>query len=146
MNCGEMTFPNANSGGYEDYCSNACRAGGLPGRLEIRVTDHVTGGQKGQKAERFDLLAWPFFEEVARVCAFGAAKYSDWNWFKGYKWSLSIAAMFRHGVRFACGEDRDIESGLHHLAHMAWHCMALFTFAQCHLGTDDRPAVGGPRQ
>jgi hypothetical protein len=49
---------------------------------EVRVVDPITGGMKGSKPERFDLLPWPALEEVARVYAFGATKYDDHNWHK----------------------------------------------------------------
>lgn len=105
---------------------------------EVRVVDPQTGGAKGQKSERFDLLPFDALEEVARVYAFGAAKYADDNWLKGYRWRLSIGALLRHVARFALGEDRDPESGYHHLAHAVFHCLALITFGMRGLGTDDR--------
>jgi hypothetical protein len=111
---------------------------------EIRITDPITGGQKGSKPERFDLLPWPALEEVARVYAFGAQKYADHNWHKGYKWGLSLASLFRHVVSWAKGEDRDPESGLHHLAHAVFHCLTLVTFQNEKLGADDRLYSRGP--
>lgn len=95
---------------------------------EVRVTS-ATGGQKGQKDARFDLLDWRFLWELASVCGFGAKKYDDDNWRKGYDWRLSYGAMMRHQSQFWNGELRDEESGLHHLAHAAWHCMVLFVFS-----------------
>jgi hypothetical protein len=105
---------------------------------EIRVTDPTTGGMKGTKPERYDLVPWPAMDEVARVYAFGATKYDDHNWHRGYKWGLSLAALFRHVVCWARGETRDPESGLHHLAHAVFHCLTLMTFQDENLGTDDR--------
>ncbi len=32
-----------------------------------------------------------------------------------------------------------LNSGLHHLAHAAWHCLGLLAFVIRKLGTDDRP-------
>ena len=108
---------------------------------EVRVTDPVTGGQKGQKDERFDLVPWDAMEEVARVYGVGAKKYDDHNWLKGYKWSLSLGALLRHVAKWAVGIDRDSETGCHHLAHAAWHCLTLLTFTMRKLGTDDRKKV-----
>lgn len=105
---------------------------------EVCITDPVTGAQKGQKQERFDLLPWDALEEVARVYGFGATKYEDWNWLKGYRWSLSFGALVRHVARAILGEDRDPESGCLHLAHAAWHCLTLITFLMRGLGMDDR--------
>lgn len=104
---------------------------------EVRITS-ATGGQKGQKPERMDLIPPEFVEELARVYGGGAEKYDDWNWLKGYDWSLSYGALMRHLYRWLAGEDIDPESGRHHLAHVAWHCATLFTFQQHHLGTDTR--------
>jgi len=109
-----------------------------PGAYEVRVTDPTTGGQKGQKPERYDLLPWDAMDEVARVYGFGATKYADDNWLKGYSWRLSLGALVRHVAAVMRGEDRDAESGLLHLAHAAWHCLTLITFYQRRLGTDDR--------
>jgi len=105
---------------------------------EVRVTDPKTGGQKGQKDERFDLFPFDALEEISRVYAIGAKKYDDDNWLRGYRWRLSAGALLRHVSRFMCGEDRDPESGCLHLAHAAWHCLTLITFTLRKLGTDDR--------
>lgn len=112
---------------------------------EVRITDPNTGGQKGQKPERFDLLPFDALEEIARVYGIGAAKYSDDNWLKGYRWRLSLGALLRHVARWSLGEDRDRETGCHHLAHAAWHCLALITFQARALGTDDRATAAEPR-
>lgn len=105
---------------------------------EVRVTDPNTGGQKGRKPERYDLLPFAALDEVARVYGMGAEKYEDWNWAKGYAWSLSLGAMQRHISAWAQGEDTDPESGYSHLAHAAFHCFGLITFQHHDLGTDDR--------
>lgn len=105
---------------------------------EVRVTSD-TGGQKGQKSARFgggDPLA---YMELARVYGFGEEKYDRYNYLKGYDWSLSIDALFRHLFAFIGGEDRDPESGLLHTAHVAWHGQTLSSFMLRGVGTDDRP-------
>ena len=105
---------------------------------EVRITDPDTGAQKGQKLERFDLIPFDALEELARVYGVGAKKYDDDNWIGGYRWRLSLGALLRHVSRFMLGEDRDPETGCHHLAHAAWHCLTVMTFAMRKLGTDDR--------
>lgn len=105
---------------------------------EVRVTDPNTGGQKGMKPERFELLPWDALEEVARVYHYGASKYEDHNWRRGYRWSLSVGACFRHVARFVIGEDRDPESGCLHMAHAAFHCLTLISYVLHGSGTDDR--------
>lgn len=106
---------------------------------EVRHTDETTGAQKGIKAERFDLLPWDALEEVARVYAYGAKKYADRNWEKGYPWGWSFQALIRHASRWMCGETYDKETGLHHMAHACFHCLALVTYAIREVGKDDRP-------
>ena len=112
------------------------------GAEEARVTDPTTGGQKGVKLERFDLIPFDALEEVARVYGYGARKYAEHNWARGYAWSLTLGALLRHVSRFMCGEDRDPETGCLHLAHAAWHCLTLIAFVHRGLGTDDRVFAG----
>jgi hypothetical protein len=104
---------------------------------EERITSE-TGGQKGRKPERMDLIPPECLEELSKVYGFGASKYDDHNYLKGYAWSLSYGAMLRHINAFADGFYTDDESGLPHLAHAAWHCFTLMMFDTHELGTDDR--------
>ena len=108
--------------------------------IEVRKVSS-TGGQKGQKDARFDLISWQFLWQLAMVCGFGAKKYDDDNWRKGYSWRLSYGAMQRHLTQFWTGQLYDDESGVHHLAHAAWHCMVLFIFSTVarYKCFDDRP-------
>jgi hypothetical protein len=105
---------------------------------EVRVTDPTTGGQKGQKLCQLGAIDPFALVELGRVAGFGASKYARFNFAKGYAWSLSLDALFRHLLAWAGGQDRDPESGLHHMAHAAWHCCALLTFILRGRGTDDR--------
>lgn len=112
---------------------------------EVRIIDPKTGGQKGSKLERYDLLPMAAMDEVARVYGLGAMKYEDNNWLKGYKWGLSIAALQRHVSKFMSGESLDPDDELvmpgkrlHHLAHVVWHCMTLMMYEKLGRGTDDR--------
>lgn len=105
---------------------------------EVRVTDPLTGGQKGAKPERFDLIPVEPLEELARVYGYGATKYAPDNWRKGYKWSLNFAAMLRHAFAFWKGENVDPESGCEHLAHVAWHALTLMWFRRHRPEHDDR--------
>lgn len=105
---------------------------------EVRVTDPNTGGQKGQKPERFDLIPPGPLRQLARVYGMGSAKYAPRNWEKGYSWSLSFAAMQRHLWAFWNGEDIDPESKLPHVIHAAFHALALAEFMNTHPELDDR--------
>lgn len=105
---------------------------------EERVTDPVTGGQKGAKPEDYAFIPPGALAEVARVYGMGAKKYEPWNWAKGYRWSLSFSALFRHIEAFRGGQSNDPESGLHHGAHAIFHLMTLMEYEFNGLGTDDR--------
>lgn len=104
---------------------------------EVRVTSS-TGGQKGTKPARFDLLPPRALTTVAELYGKGAEKYDDHNWRKGYDWSLSFAAMMRHAWAFWGGEDIDPETGLPHMASVAFHALGLLEFMVEQPEFDDR--------
>ena len=104
---------------------------------EVR-TISATGGEKGTKDERMDLLPPAALAGLSRVYGFGAKKYDDHNYRKGYEWSKSYAAMQRHATQWWGGEDFDPESGESHLLHVAWHAFALYLFTEDHPQFDDR--------
>ncbi len=114
-----------------------------PGQIyrqeERRVVDPVTGGAKGQKLQRFDLIPPEYEWELAEHYGKGAVKYDDNNWLLGYKWSLSYQALRRHLNQWWRGEDRDPETSTHHLIAVIWHSIALYTYQLRGLGTDNRP-------
>jgi len=111
-----------------------------------RPSVSATGGEKNVKDERYDLLPKEALDVIARVYAFGAEKYADHNWRKGYDWSKSYAALQRHLTSFwagethdRCGEDCEFlsetgdhtcrnHSGLPHLGHAGFHVFALLTW------------------
>lgn len=74
---------------------------------EIRSTSS-TGGQKGVKLARFDLLPANALIEVAEHYGRGAMKYDAHQWRKGYEWSKSIAAIGRHWADILAGRDYDV--------------------------------------
>ena len=104
---------------------------------EHRVTSE-TGGEKGQKDARLGALDAVALLELAKVGAMGEVKYSRFNYLRGYAWSLSVDALYRHLLAFLSGEDNDEESGLPHTAHAAWHALCLTSFLKRGIGTDDR--------
>lgn len=107
---------------------------------EQRAKDATTGGEKCFKPARFEFLPAIPMEIVARVFGYGATKYEDRNWERGYKWSLSYGALQRHLHRFWAGETIDPESGEHHLGHAVFHCLAMMEWHRTHPELDDRPA------
>jgi hypothetical protein len=105
---------------------------------EVRQKDAETGGEKAAKAESFALLPAEPLEDIARVYAYGAKKYSEHNWRKGYPWSWSFSALMRHLWAFWRGEDLDAESGLPHLSHAGFHVLTLLWFRRYRPAKDDR--------
>lgn len=101
-------------------------------------TVSATGGEKGVKAERYDLLPVEPLAAVARHYGVGAEKYEDHNWRRGYEWSKSYSAMMRHANAFWNGEDIDEETGSPHMAAVVFHALALLDFMQNHREYDDR--------
>ncbi len=110
----------------------------MPTGQETRVIDPTTGGMKNSKLCQLGALDPQALAAVGDVAGFGGVKYERYNFAKGYKWSLSYDALQRHLMAFWGGENMDPESGLPHMAHAAWHCLALLTFMLRKRGTDDR--------
>lgn len=108
---------------------------------ETRITNSKTGGQKGSKQARYDLIPPRPLEFIARVYGKGCEKYAERNFEKGYAWGLSFASCQRHLWAFWQGEELDPESGLPHLAHAAWHCITLMQFCESHRDLDDRSGL-----
>jgi len=118
---------------------------------EVRITNAKTGGQKGSKLARFDLVPEGPLWELAELYGRGASKYADDNWRKGYSWRLSFAACQRHLWQFWSGEDAiqqvagaepDPTVGTKHVIAAAWHCLALAWFMEHRKDHDDRPKNG----
>jgi hypothetical protein len=106
---------------------------------ESAPTESSTGGRKNRRLAQLGALDPVALYALAEVAGHGAEKYDRYNYLKGYDWSLAFDALMRHALRFWAGEDQDPESGLHHMAHVAWHALALLSFSVRNLGTDDRP-------
>ena len=87
---------------------------------------------------RYDLLDPYSLDEVTKIYSFGCKKYEDHNWRKGIKWSRVFGALMRHSWAFWRGEEIDPDSGLHHMAHAAWNCLALINYSKYRKDFDDR--------
>jgi len=98
------------------------------------------GFKQDQGKPRWDLLPPAALGKLAEVYTFGVAKgYPARNWEKGMAWSRPFAALMRHAWAFWAGEDMDPESGLPHMAHVAWNALALLEYQVLGKGEDDRP-------
>ena len=106
---------------------------------ETRITNAITGGQKGQKLARFDLIPSDALWALAEQFGKGADKYAERNWELGYDWSLNFAAAQRHMWQWWNREDIDEETGSSHLTAAAWHMFVLYHFATSHPELDNRP-------
>jgi hypothetical protein len=91
-----------------------------------------------QGKPRFDLIPPDAMTEIAKVFTMGADKYEARNWEKGTNWGRSNAAMLRHIMAWMACEDNDPESGLNHMAHVAWGAMCLLAYQLRGVGEDDR--------
>lgn len=107
-------------------------------KKEIMVVDPSTGGMKASKPSQLGFVDPLALEILGEVAGMGAEKYEKWNYLKGYDYSLSYNAMLRHMNSFWQGEDTDPESGFPHMAHAAWHGLAIVSFQRRGLGNDDR--------
>lgn len=104
---------------------------------EVRKVS-ATGGEKGSKDARMDLIPVRPLTELAELYGEGAKKYAVHNWRNGYDWSLSYAAAMRHLTQFWNGEDRDEEMGSKHVINAAFHLFALAQFMDDFPEYDDR--------
>ena len=102
---------------------------------EHRVTSS-TGGQKGKKRCRMDLIPPQPLWMLGEIYGIGAEKYEVHNWEKGYEWSLSLAAALRHINRWQQGEVMD-EYGFHNLTADVFNLFALQYFEIHHPEFDD---------
>lgn len=105
----------------------------------ISVPKPMEAGHKDEGKVQFQyILAMPFFDEVAKVGTFGAAKYGQWNYKAGMPWMKLCGSMSRHLIAFIRGENNDTESGLSHLAHLAYDAAMVYSYIGRHDSLDDR--------
>lgn len=133
---------------------------------EVRTTS-ATGGQKGVKLPRFDLIPVLPLTKLAEHFGKGALKYAEHQWRNGYEWSKSYSSIQRHLNDFWMGgHDYDVcsndpegcshetfegdtfvprepdtcynHTGSHHLDAVMWHSFVLREFAEFYPEHDDR--------
>ena len=132
---------------------------------ETRTTSS-TGGQKGVKLERHDLIPQGPLQELAVHFGRGAMKYDEHQWRAGYEWSKSYSALARHLAAFWAGLDFDVcsnepenckhedsegnpfstglpdtcynHTGSHHMVCVAWHAFVILEFKDRFPEYDDR--------
>lgn len=134
--------PSASLVEQQEHALEQIRAefGGPAGETRVRS---ATGGEKGSKLARFDMIPPDILWELAEHYGAGERKYPsdpvthEANWQKGYAWSLSVAALQRHLSQWLQGEDFDDETWSSHLIAVVWHAMALRWWQLHGRGTDD---------
>lgn len=135
-------------------------------------TTSSTGGQKGVKTERHDLVPQGPLQELATHFGRGAMKYELHQWRSGYEWSKSYQAAARHLSAFWSGLDYDVcsnepdncrhtdlegnpfstgrpdtcfnHTGSHHMVAVAWHSFVLLEFKDRFPEYDDRYKTASP--
>lgn len=115
--------------------------------LDEAIVESATVALK-YDSEKVDMSLIPIgpLMAVARVWTFGKAKYSAWNWTKGFAWSRPYAAALRHIFAWAAGENKDPETGESHLAHAICCLTMLIEFQETNTGADDRYKRQAPKE
>ena len=110
------------------------------------MTDLSDQAEAAHTALRFDegkppihLIPTEGILGLASVYAKGAAKYAPRNWEKGMDWCRCYNSLMRHALAWMSGQDTDPETGLPHMAQVAWNAIAILTYAERKIGKDDRP-------
>ena len=121
-----------------NLCSTECHnAAHKDNPNEFKFTEAVKYDDNKLK---WYLLPWDALEEVVKVYTVGSKKYAERNWEKGFTYSRLYGALLRHLVAwFQRGERNDSDSGVHHLAAVAFCTLGLLAFEIRKTGTDDRP-------
>jgi len=105
------------------------------------VEKETQGVKHDQDKIRMDLVPWDVVVEIAKILTFGAKKYADRNWEKGFNWSRVYGALMRHLTLWFQGQDTDAETGRSHLAHAGCCLFFLLAFVLRGVGKDDRPKL-----
>lgn len=109
--------------------------------FSAEIIVEITGTKNDDGKCRLELIPPEALTSLGDAFTFGAKKYADDNWAKGFKWRRLIGAAQRHINAFNSGEDKDQESGLSHIDH-ALACLAmLVAHEKGGLGEDDRRRI-----
>lgn len=103
------------------------------------VDKPVTLGYKNDEGKLpWHLLPVDSLEEIIKVLAYGAKKYSPRNWEKGMEWDRPYDACMRHMWTWWADESCDTETKITHLAHAASNIIFLIAYEKRGIGTDTR--------
>jgi len=98
--------------------------------MEIREEQNTCFVKHDTGKLRYGLIP-PIAEmEMVKVLTFGAEKYSVNNWKNVDDLSRYVDAALRHISAYRLGEQKDNETGLHHLSH-AMCCLSFIVDLEC---------------
>lgn len=103
-----------------DIVESICR------NRSTRAAETSTGAKHDAGKLPWNLVPFRQLENVVKVYQYGAQKYGadTWQTVPNGK-ERYFGAIMRHLTAWRTGERVDQESGCHHLAHVAWGCLAL---------------------
>ena len=105
----------------------------LLGSDPLGKNQHEPGAKLDSGKNRLDLVLGDFARalwEVGRVGTYGASKYTDRGWLTVPNGIERYGdALVRHYLQRKRGEVNDPESGIDHLAHLAWNALAILQLA-----------------
>lgn len=91
-----------------------------------------------QNKPRLSLVPTSLVRYVGAGVTYGALKYDEDNWRKGFVWRELLDSLKRHLTDFEEGKDFDDESGLPSLALVGCNLAFLIEHFDKNLGIDDR--------
>lgn len=106
--------------------------------VEMKEPRRTEGLRYNSGKLRYDLFEPRAMQELAKVFTRGAEKYAVRNWEKGMSWMTMLASLERHKEAWKRGEDYDPETGLLHMAQVAWNALAVVSYYKMYPQGDDR--------
>jgi hypothetical protein len=101
--------------------------------------DHKEGGIKEDDLKtNWALLPVPFMTDVMDVFSYGARRRGRDQWREGIRFGRLFSAVCRHLFAWWRGEERELESGLSHLAHACCSLIFLGEMVRIRPDLDDR--------
>ena len=94
---------------------------------KMKEDKKYTGVKHDNKKEDLSLINKCMIDACARAMTYGKYKYGRDNYKGGLKYTRVIAALLRHTYAFLECEEKDEESGLCHLDHIA-ACVNMLSF------------------
>lgn len=112
-------------------------------KMKAEIKDSNPKDRIGSTKLPLDLLSGIAKVEWCLAQLEGALKYGTWNWrHAGVRVSIYVAAIERHLEKYKNGEDRDPETGVHHLGNVMAGAAILLDAGALSKLTDDRPPMG----